>query len=89
MLGFSFLAMVLPLTVLGVKRNQRGMRGVQVAACFVMLGLTLGLAACGGSGSNSQPTPSKPVQESGTKTILVNATCGTVTRTVPLVLNIQ
>ena len=82
--GVGTMAMILPLALLGLRRNRKGMRIYQVIGCFVILGMGMAVVGCG----NSTPK-SKPVQETGTKTILVNATCGSVTRTVPLVLNIQ
>ena len=43
------------------------------------------LVGCGGGKSQSQ----QPPQETGSKTILVNASSGSYTKTIPLVLNIQ
>jgi Bacterial Ig-like domain (group 3) len=52
--------------------------------CGVALVIIVGMIGCGGSGGSS-----KPPQETGTKTVLVSATSGTVTQSVPITVTIQ
>lgn len=66
------------------KINKEGRRMKSLLFLLVLSIVSLGsVMGCGGSDS------SKPTQETGAKTILVSATSGSVTRTTPLVLNIQ
>jgi hypothetical protein len=78
--------LLLPFSLLCLARIQKGSRRMQSMFCILILsvaafGCVLG---CGGSKS-----PAQQAHETGSKTILVNATSGSVTRTIPLVLNIQ
>lgn len=53
-----------------------------VAICMVCL--LAGISGCSGSGSKPNPA-----QEAGPKTVLVNATCGAITKSVPLIVTVQ
>lgn len=74
----------LPLLCFGSTRI--GRRHIKQCVVLGVLLVAMGtLSACSGGGSS----PAPQVQEKGAKTILVNATCGPVTKSIPLVLNIQ
>jgi hypothetical protein len=77
--------LLLPFSLLCLWRINKGGRKMQP---FLRL-LLLSAATLGGTlgcGGNSKP---QAVQETGAKTVLVNATIGSTTKTIPLVLNIQ
>lgn len=76
--------LLLPVSVALLWRVRRNARAIQASLCILLLVLVSvgGLVGCGG-GSNKAPLPS------GSQTILVNATSGSFTMSVPLVLNIQ
>jgi hypothetical protein len=78
--------LLLPFSLLCLWRIRNGRRYLQGFACLLLLSvLSLGLViGCGGGSSKAQQ-----LQETGSKTILVTATSGSTTRTIPLVLNIQ
>lgn len=78
--------LLLPFSLLCLWRIRNGRRHLQGFACLLLLSvLSLGLViGCGGGSSKAQQ-----LQETGSKTILVTATSGSITRTIPLVLNIQ
>lgn len=69
------------LLVFGVRKGRKGMQ--QLFCLGALAAIASALAACGGSSSP------KPFQETGAKTILINVTCGPLTKSIPLVLNIQ
>jgi len=77
---------LLPFSLFCLSRIRNGGRHLQGFACLLLLSvLSLGLViGCGGGSSKAQQ-----LQETGSKTILVTATNGSITRTIPLVLNIQ
>ncbi|MBS1849896.1 MAG: Ig-like domain repeat protein [Acidobacteria bacterium] len=82
----GFLA--IPLSLLCLLWVRKEYRRLEQFLCLALLLFSLGsLSACGGGSGGS--SSSNPVREKGTKTILVNATCGSVTKSLPLVLNIQ
>jgi hypothetical protein len=66
---------------------RKGRHHLSKAAFLVAASLfgALYLSGCGGGGS----TPPKSVQDSGTKTVLVNATSGSISSTIPILVNIQ
>jgi hypothetical protein len=79
--GLSILSMLIALlsaSVVGIRA-----RSVQVL-CGVALVTLVGMIGCGGS-----DTSSKPLQETGTKTVLVSATSGSITKSVPVTVTIQ
>jgi hypothetical protein len=88
--GALWLAMLLPVSVLGLRRTHRiGL------ACFALLGCLIVVTGCGAgraipleSGSGSGPT-SPPVTPTGTYNIVVSASSAGLTRTVNLTLTVQ
>ena len=58
--------------------------GRRARSAQVLLGVALVIVGCGGSDSSN-----KPIQETGTKTVLVSATSGSVTKNVPLTVTIK
>jgi hypothetical protein len=75
---------LLPMSLLALWRIRNGARNLQpllslVGLCVASFGLLLG---CGG-------TTTKAFQETGSKTVLVTATMGSVTRSIPLNVTIQ
>jgi hypothetical protein len=84
--GIDFAALLpLPLVTLlaGYGRRRRLMQ----LLCLGMLAVAIGsLAGCSTGTSSST---NKSIQEAGTKTILVTATTGTISKSMPLVVNIQ
>jgi hypothetical protein len=79
--GLSILSMLIALlsaSVVGIRA-----RSVQVL-CGVALVTLVGMIGCGGSDNSS-----KPLQETGTKTVLVSATSGSITKSVPVTVTIQ
>ena len=78
--------LLFPAPLLGLCSIRSGRRRLQ--RYLVVLLLTVIFAGCMlGCGGSSQVV--RPVQETGSKTILVNASCGSATRTIPLVVNID
>jgi Bacterial Ig-like domain (group 3) len=78
--------LLLPFSLICLWRISNGRQRIQAFLSLLLLSaVTIGCAVgCGGGGSKPQTN-----QETGSKTILVTATDGSLTRTVPLVLNIQ
>jgi hypothetical protein len=76
-------ALLLTLVLLSGLVIGRRARSVQMLCGLVLIAL-IGTVGCGGSGSSN-----KPLQETGTKTILVSATSGSITKSVPISVTIQ
>jgi len=79
--GLSALLLVLVL-LSGLVIGRRA-RSVQMLCGLVLIAL-IGTVGCGGSDNST-----KPLQETGTKTILVSATSGSITKSVPINVTIQ
>lgn len=79
-------AVLLPFSLLCLWRINQGRQKIQSFLCYLLL-LAVSFGVVLGCGSNS--TPAQSTKETGQKTILVNVTCGSVTRTIPLALKIQ
>ena len=79
-------AILLSLSLITLWRVPRGRRNIPLLCCLLLASAVslCGLLGCNGGGSGSQS-----LQETGSKTILVTATSGSINRTIPLVLNIQ
>ena len=81
----SFLAIgtTLSFLILWLARRRFDLRAGLVALLVIIT------TAAVGCSSGSTPAAVKNAQEVGTKTILINATCGNVTKSAPLVVTIQ
>ncbi len=75
------LCSALSFLLLGIARRRFDAR-FSLAAVVLLVAATM--TGCSGSGHTNAP-----IQEMGTKTILINATCGTVTKSAPLIVTIQ
>jgi hypothetical protein len=82
--GFAAL-LPLPLVTLLVGYDKR--RRLMPLLCFGMLAVAIGTLAGCSTGSNS--STNKSIREAGTKTILVTATSGAISKSLPLIVNIQ
>lgn len=83
--GFS-LAVFLPLSLLPLLEGLGRRRRMGQILCLGMVAVAIGsLAGCSGSGSSS----SNPIQETGAKTVLITASSGSISTSMPLVVNIQ
>jgi hypothetical protein len=80
-------AILFSASLIGVWRIRRARRNIPLFFCLLLVSATSlgGLLGCGGSSSSG----SQSLQETGSKTVLVSANSGSITRTIPLVLNIQ
>jgi Bacterial Ig-like domain (group 3) len=80
--GLGTLAAVFPLLlVFGVRRGK-------VSGIIVPMLLTV-LVVQGFSGCSKTSNTTTPLHETGSKTVLISATCGTLTKTTPLIVNIK
>lgn len=79
---------LIPATLLLLWRIRAGRRQIQkYLLLFLLLATSIGgILGCGGGSKPQQP---QSVQETGSKTVLVSVSSGTLTRTIPLVVNIQ
>lgn len=79
--------LLLPLSMASFGLMRKGRHHLSKAAFLVAASLfgALYLSGCGGGSA----TPPKSVQDSGTKTVLVNATSGSISSTIPIQVNIQ
>lgn len=87
-------ALAATLAVNGSRRRPAGMawRGVRAVLTAVLLGATLLAASCGGSGAapvQTNPPVSNPGTPQGTYALVVTATSGSDTHTLPLTLTVQ
>lgn len=79
--------LLLPVSIASLGRARKGTLRIGSLACLSVLGVLVTSSLVGCSGGSS---PSKNAfQESGTKTVIVNATIGSVTRTIPIQVTIQ
>jgi hypothetical protein len=77
--------LVFPLSLLCLWRIGGAGRKLQVFFYLLLSVVSVGyLTGCGGGGTNSPP-----LQETGSRTVLVNATSGSLTQSAPMILNIQ
>jgi len=77
-------ALFLPFSLFSLWRLRIGRRRLRGFVCLLLLSaISLGVIGCSGGSKPEQ------LQETGSKTVLVTATSGSVTRTIPLVVNIQ
>lgn len=78
---------LLPLSLLTLVRIRRGAHHITGILCLLILSLAgiAGLAGCSGGSSSSRIS----FQETGTKIVIVSATSGTLSRTIPIQVNIQ
>lgn len=83
--------LALLLLPLALGRTRRAIKNARLFLGALVLVAGTFMIGCGGSTQSGtpQPTPNQGIQESGAKTLLVSATIGNTTRTVPLVVNIQ
>jgi hypothetical protein len=72
------------LSLLGLWSARRRFDRISMYIAVAIVCLLTGITGCSGSGSNRTP-----VQEAGTKTVLVNVSCGSTTRSAPLIVTIQ
>jgi hypothetical protein len=93
--GMVWLAMLLPLTLVGLRRTRRSCLASSWLASSILLGCLVAATGCGAGraiplqgGSNPNPTPG-PVTPAGTYTIVVSASSGGLTRAVNLNLIVQ
>jgi hypothetical protein len=82
--GWGLLLLAVPLLLIG--KIRRG-KAKLASAIFPVLLLVLVIGSAIGCGGGSNSTSA--VKETGSKTVLISATCGTLTRSTPLVVNIQ
>lgn len=81
------LAVFLPLSFFSLLRDRNRRRRRMQMICFGIAALAIGsLSGCSRGGASSS---SYPAQETGIKTVLVTATSGTASKSIPLVVNIQ
>jgi hypothetical protein len=80
----GLLALLLPGSLLCVFRARKGIRSVGAALLVLVLSVAVcsSLTGCAGSSNNGSA-------ETGSRTILVNASTTTVTKSIPVVVNIQ
>jgi hypothetical protein len=78
---------LLPLSLLTLVRIREGARHITGILCLLILSLAgiAGLTGCSGGNSSSKSS----FQETGTKIVIVSATSGTLSRTIPIQVNIQ
>jgi hypothetical protein len=79
--------LVLPASLLLLGRIRKGARGIQALLCLALLVLTFTGLFTGCSGGSKIVT--QPNLPTGPQTILVSAATDSVTKTVPLTLNVQ
>lgn len=77
---------LLPVSLAGLYRFRNRTTCTGTLLSVLLLLAATSLTGCSGGSSSSQSTT---VQESGTKTVIVNATSGGVTRTIPIQVTIQ
>jgi hypothetical protein len=79
-------AILFPVSLISLWRIRRGRRNIPLLCCLLLVSVVSlgGLLGCNNGSSGSQS-----LQETGSKTVLVTASSGSITRTTPLVLNIQ
>jgi Bacterial Ig-like domain (group 3) len=79
-------AIIFSVSLISLWRIRRGRRNIPLLFCLLLVSVVSlgGLLGCNGGSSGSQS-----LQETGSKTVLVTASSGSITRTIPLVLNIQ
>jgi hypothetical protein len=80
--GWGLFLFAVPLLLL---RNIRRGRAKLASAIFPLLLLALAIGSAIGCGGSSNST----LKETGSKAVLISATCGTLTKTTPLIVNIQ
>jgi len=79
--------LILPVSLLLLARIRKGGKRIQALLCLVVLAVSFtGLLTGCGSSSKKVTQPNLP---SGPQTILINATTDSVTKSIPLTLNIQ
>ncbi len=82
--GWALLLLTVPLLLIGnIRRNKAKLASVIFP--LLLLVLVIGSAIGCGGGSSSTST----LKDTGTKTVLISATCGTFTRSTPLIVNVQ
>lgn len=81
--SFMEIGTALSFLILWLARRRFGLRAGLIALLVIITTTAVGCS------SGSTPATVKNAQEVGTRTILVNATCGNVTRSAPLVVTIQ
>lgn len=87
------LACLMPLIVVGVRSGKAGKRAAIAGALLIVLSI-LPMASCGGGGGSSTPPPTPPktttqLTPAGTYTVQVNASSGSMTRTLSVTVVVQ
>ena len=79
--------LLLPLSLLTLVRIRKGTHHITGILCLLILSLAgiAGLTGCSGGNSSSKNS----FQETGNKIVIVSATSGTLSRTIPIQVNIQ
>lgn len=78
---------LLPASLLGLYQYRN--RTTYIGALLGVLAVLVATSLTGCSGSGSSSSQSATLQETGSKTVIVNATSGSVTRTIPIQVTIQ
>jgi Bacterial Ig-like domain (group 3) len=80
-------AILFSVSLISLWRIRRDSRNILLSFCLLLVSAVSlgGSLGCNGGGSSGPQS----FQETGSKTVLVTATSGSITRTIPLVLNIQ
>jgi hypothetical protein len=82
--GWGLLLLTVPLLLI---RNIRRNKSKLASAIFPVLLLVLVIGSAIGCGGG--PSSTTTLKDTGTKTVLISATCGTFTRSTPLIVNVQ
>jgi Bacterial Ig-like domain (group 3) len=78
---------LLPFSLVCLNRVRKGGHQIGGIICLLVLSF-VGIACLSGCSGGSSPS-SNSFQETGSKTVLISASCGTVNTTVPIEVNIQ
>jgi hypothetical protein len=78
---------LLPFSLVRLKRVRKGRHQIGGIICLLVLSF-VGIACLSGCSGGSSPS-SNSFQETGSKTVLISASCGTVNTAVPIEVNIQ
>jgi Bacterial Ig-like domain (group 3) len=82
--GWGLFSLAVPLWLIGNIRREKAKLASTIFPLLLLV-LVIGSAIGCGGGSNSTST----LKDTGTKTVLISATCGTFTRSTPLIVNTQ
>lgn len=79
--------LLLPISLVSLSRVRKGARQLGGIICLLVLSL-VGISCLSGCSGGSSPS-SNTFQEIGNKTVIISASSGTISRTIPIQVNIQ